>query len=264
MRSPCGLSAGASTRSTFSTTVCGAFCSKSWMPIETLSLKSRKKRRRSMSFLLLVEGDVARPAGQMLAAVDDQRIAGEGRCRHDETQRPHEVVGRDADAQGILAVLLGETRVGLAAAAQGEAGRDAGHPQARREGLGEQRGQAPQADLGQRVGEEVGIEIEQLLIEQVDDQAGFARRQLAGQRLRQEQRRAQVDRHVAVAPGARSSLNCEALLTRQTSCTPRARHLSTSASACLAEARSARTALALPPAAVMSATVLRASTAERW
>src|SRR5262245_24523571 len=124
MRSPCGLSAGASTRSTFSTTVCGPWRSKSWMPIETLSLKSRKNRRRSMS-LLLVEGDVAGPADEVLAAVDDQYIAGIGRGRHDETQGAHQVVGRDAQAERVVGVLLGEARVGLATAAQGEAGRDA-------------------------------------------------------------------------------------------------------------------------------------------
>ena len=67
----------------------------------------------------------------------------------------------------------------------------------------------------------------------------------------------------AVAVGARSSLNSEALFTRQVSRTPRARHLPTSASACRAEERSARTALALPPAAVIAATVSRAGAAER-
>src|SRR5262245_256365 len=152
MRSACGLSAGASIRSTFTTTVCGPWRSKSWMPIETLSLKSRKNRRRSMS-LLLVEGDVAGPAGQVLAAVDDQYIAGIGRARHDEAQCAHQVVGRDADTQGILGVLLGEARVGLAAAAQGEAGRAAGDAQPRGKRVCEHRAQACHAHLGHRVAE---------------------------------------------------------------------------------------------------------------
>src|SRR5438876_3330375 len=134
MRSPCAFSAGASRRSALTTTVCGPVFSKSWMPIETCSLKSRMKMRL-MSFLLLVEDDVARPPDQMLAAVDDQRVAGEGRRRHDETERAHQVVGRHADTQRIVRVLLGEARLGLAAAAQGEPGRDPRHPQPRRESL---------------------------------------------------------------------------------------------------------------------------------
>src|SRR5262245_30434177 len=156
MRSPCGLSAGARRRSTLTTTVCGPCFSKSWMPIETCSRKSWMKRRRSallaMSFLLLVEGDVARAADQVLAAVDDQRVAGEGRRGDDKAQRTHQVVGGDADAQRVLLVLAGERRLGLVAAAQGQARRDAGDTQARRESLRQQRRQTLQADLGPRVG----------------------------------------------------------------------------------------------------------------
>src|SRR6185295_19380742 len=100
MRSRCAFSAGASSRSALTTTVCGPCFSKSWMPIETCRRKSRMKMRRSMSVLLfLVEGDVARPSGQMLAAVDDQGVAGEGGRRHDEAQGAHQVVGRDPDPQ---------------------------------------------------------------------------------------------------------------------------------------------------------------------
>src|SRR5882672_3592952 len=110
MRSPCGFSAGASRRSTFTTTVCGAFFSKSWMPIETCSLKSRMKRRRSISFLLLVEGDVAGTAGQMLAAVDDQHIASVARRRHHKTQGAHEIFCGHPDAERVLPVLLGKAR----------------------------------------------------------------------------------------------------------------------------------------------------------
>src|SRR5260370_20393682 len=131
--SPCACAAGARRRSAFTTTVCGFLCSKSWIPIETFSRKSRMKMRRlesgAMSFLRLgVESDVARPPAEMLAAVDDQHVAGESRRRHDEAQRAHQVGWGDADPQGIFRVLLGEARVGLAAAAQGEAGRDPGHP----------------------------------------------------------------------------------------------------------------------------------------
>jgi len=68
----------------------------------------------------------------------------------------------------------------------------------------------------------------------------------------------------AVASGARSSLNSEALLTRQVSRTPGARQRPTSASAWRADDRSAFRALARPPAASMSATVRRASAAEEW
>ena len=105
---------------------------------------------------------------------------------------------RDADAQRIVGVLLGEARVGLAAAAQRQAGGDARHPEPRREGLGQKLGQALQADLGQRVGEEIRIEVVELLVEQVHDQAGLAVGQLPRQGLRQQQGRAQVDGHVAV------------------------------------------------------------------
>src|SRR5258708_23274826 len=97
MRSPCAFSAGASRRSAFTTTGCGPFFSKSWMPIETCSLKSRMKMR-FMSFLLLVEGDVARAAHEMLATVDDQGVAGERSRGHDEAQRAHQRVRRHAPA----------------------------------------------------------------------------------------------------------------------------------------------------------------------
>src|ERR1044071_307715 len=121
MRSLCALSAGANSRSTFTTTVCGPSFSKSWMPIETCRRKSRMKMRRSMSRLsLAIEGDVARPPAEMLTAVDDQRVTGEGWCLQDEAQGPHEVVEGDADAQRVVGVLLGEARIGLAAAAQGQ------------------------------------------------------------------------------------------------------------------------------------------------
>src|SRR4029450_7843456 len=103
MRSLCALSAGASSRSTLTTTVCGPSFPKPRMPIETCRRKSRMKMRRSMSRLsLAIEGDVARPAGQMLAAVDDQRVAGEGLRLKDEAQGPHKVVETDADAQRIV------------------------------------------------------------------------------------------------------------------------------------------------------------------
>src|SRR5215204_6559786 len=172
MRSLCALSAGASSKSTLTTTVCGSSFSKSWMPIETCRRKSRMKMRRltsgAMSRLsLAIEGDVARPAGQVLATVDDQRVTGEGRRLQDEAQRPRQVVERDADAQRIVGVLLGEARVGLAAAAQRQARGDARHPEPRREGLGQKLGQALQADLGQGVGEEIRIEVVELLVEQV-------------------------------------------------------------------------------------------------
>src|SRR5258707_10643169 len=160
MRSSCGFPAGASRRSTFTTTVCGASFSKSWMPIETCSLKSRMKRRRSeggaISFLL-VKGDVTRPPGEVLAAVDNQHIASVARRRHDKTQGPHEIFCGDADAQRVLPVLLGKARIGLAAAAHGEARRDARHAQARRKGLRQQARQALQADLAERIAQEIRI-----------------------------------------------------------------------------------------------------------
>src|SRR5918993_2779758 len=183
MRSLCALSSGASSRSTLTTTVCGPSFSKSWMPIETCRRKSRMKMRRSRSgamsrLSLAIEGDVARPAAEMLAAVDDQRVAGEGGRLPDEAQRPHQVVETDADTQRIVGVLLGKPRVSLAAAAQRQAGGDARHPEPRREGLGQKLGQALQAHLGQRVGEEIRIEVVELLVEQVHDHAGLAVGQL--------------------------------------------------------------------------------------
>src|SRR5882672_10004244 len=199
MRSLCALSAGASSRSTFTTTVCGPSFSKSWMPIETFRRKSRMKRRRSMSRLsLAIESDVAWPAGQMLAAVDDQCVAGEGWRLQDEAQGPYQVVDRHADAQRIVGVLLGEPRIGLAAAAQRQAGGYAGHPDPRRQRLGQKLGQALQPDLRQRIGEEIGIEVVEFLIEEIDDHAGPAGGQLARQGLRQQHGRPQVDGHVTV------------------------------------------------------------------
>src|SRR5947207_9237661 len=97
MRSLCALSAGSSSRLTFTTTVCGPSFSKSWMPIETFRRESRMKMRRSRSgamsrLSLAIEGDVARAAAEVLAAVDDQRGAGEGGRLQDEAQGPHQIV----------------------------------------------------------------------------------------------------------------------------------------------------------------------------
>ena len=50
----------------------------------------------------------------MLAAVDDQGVAGEARRPLDEAQGAHEVVRRHPDAQGIGCVVAGKDGVGLA------------------------------------------------------------------------------------------------------------------------------------------------------
>src|SRR3954471_7885146 len=126
MRSPCAFSAGASIRSTLTTTVCGPSFSKSWMPIDTLRRKSRRKTRRAMSLVLLLEeGDIARPPGQMFTRVDDQGVAADAGRRHDVAQCPDEIVGGDADRQRIGDMLLLEFRRRLVQALQGEAWRDA-------------------------------------------------------------------------------------------------------------------------------------------
>src|SRR5476649_319810 len=169
MRSACALSGAPSTRSTFTTTVCGASFSKSWMPIDTGTRRSRMKMWRMSVLLFLVEGDVAGPAREMLAGIDDQRIPGIARRPQDEAQGAHQVFGHDADAERIGGMVAREGGVRLVAAAQRQAGRDTGDPDARREGLRQQSRQPLQADLGERVGEKVGIEIEQLLIKQVHD-----------------------------------------------------------------------------------------------
>src|SRR5216110_2724045 len=102
MRSRCAFSAGASSSSTLTTTVCGPSFSKSWMPIDTLSRKSRRKIRRAMSLVFLFEeGDIARPPSQVFAGIDDQRVAADARRRHDVAQRPDKLVGRDTDGQRI-------------------------------------------------------------------------------------------------------------------------------------------------------------------
>src|SRR5471032_1092463 len=155
MRSACALSGAPSTRSTFTTTVCGASFSKSWMPIDTGTRRSRMKMRRMSVLLFLVEGDIAGPASKMLAGIDDQRIAGVARRLQDEAQRAHQVSRRDADAERIGGVIAREGRLALVAAAQRQAGRDARNPDARREGLRQQCRQPLQADLGERVGQEI-------------------------------------------------------------------------------------------------------------
>src|SRR3954462_8042098 len=126
MRSACAFSAGASIRSTLTTTVCGPSFSKSWMPIDTLMRKSRRKIRRVMSLVLLLEeGDIARPPRQMFTGVDDQRIAADAGRRHDVPQGPDKIVGRHANRQWIGDMLLGESRHSLVQTLQGEARRDA-------------------------------------------------------------------------------------------------------------------------------------------
>src|ERR1700722_10741685 len=123
MRSPCALSGAPSMRSTFTTTVCGAFFSKSWMPIDTGTRRSRIKMWRMSVLLFLVEGDVARPAREMLAGIDDQRIAGIARRLQDETQGAHQVFHCDANTKRIGGMIPRKGGVALVAAAQRQAGR---------------------------------------------------------------------------------------------------------------------------------------------
>src|SRR5471032_961606 len=135
MRSACAFSAAPSARSTFTTTVCGASFSKSWMPIDTGRRRSRMKMRRMSALLFLVEGNIAGPAGEMLAGINDQRIAGVARCLQDEAQRAHQVGRRDADAERIGGMIACEGRLALVAAAQRQPGRDAGDPDADRKSV---------------------------------------------------------------------------------------------------------------------------------
>src|SRR5471030_1270612 len=111
MRSACALSGAPSTRSTFTTTVCGASFSKSWMPIDTGTRRSRMKMRRMSVLLFLVEGDVAGPADEMLAGIDDQRIAGIARRLQDEAQGAHQIVRRYTVTERIGGMIAREGRV---------------------------------------------------------------------------------------------------------------------------------------------------------
>jgi hypothetical protein len=67
--------------------------------------------------------------------------------------------------------MLGELLGGLVEAGQGEAGGYGIDPDARGEAAGEQLGRGGERGLAQRVGEEVRVEIGELLVEQVDHSA---------------------------------------------------------------------------------------------
>src|SRR5471032_649509 len=101
MRSACALSGAPSTRSTFTTTVCGASFSKSWMPIDTGRRRSWMKMRRMSEILFLEEDDVARAAGEMLVGIDARRIAGIARCLQEEAHPAIKKVQPDARAARI-------------------------------------------------------------------------------------------------------------------------------------------------------------------
>jgi SAM-dependent MidA family methyltransferase len=98
-------------------------------------------------------------------------------------------------------VRIGKTGGALLARLHGQAGRNADHAQLRRQRLRQYRGGALQGGFGQGVGQEIGIQVEQLLVQQIDDHRLRTVRRGRVQGLRQQQRRGQVDAHMGVQQG---------------------------------------------------------------
>ncbi|MNL20113.1 hypothetical protein D3C87_1413460 [compost metagenome] len=99
-----------------------------------------------------------------------------------------------------------EAGVGLLAGHQRDAGRHAHHPQPGRQRLGQLHRGGLQRGLGQRVRQEVRVQVVELLVEQVDHHAALGGLVAIGAKrlvhlTRQQQRRGHVGAHVGVERG---------------------------------------------------------------
>jgi hypothetical protein len=123
-----------------------------------------------------------------------------------------------------------------------------------------------QAHLGQGVGQEVGVEVEELLVDRIDDQPDLVLRSCRASAWAISIGAAEIDRHVPVergrpvAVGARSSSKIDALFTGANEL--HARCLAASRPAPQPACRSEiglHPPFALPPAALIVATVSSAA-----
>jgi SAM-dependent MidA family methyltransferase len=147
------------------------------------------------------EHHVALQRNQVLAAVDDQRGAGNGAGASEITDRRGDILGRAGFAEGRDAMGIGEAGRALLARLHCDAGRHADHAQLRRQRLRQHRGRALQRGFRQGVGQEIRVQVEQFLIQQIDHHRLRTIGRCGMQRLRQQQRRGQVDAHVRIQRG---------------------------------------------------------------
>ena len=93
-------------------------------------------------------------------------------------------------------------------AAQGRAGADAVDADVWREGLGKGLGGAPEGGLGERIGEELRVQLPHALVDHIDDVAFGACWQRICETLGKQNRRAQVHLHMGVPIVACVGMRC--------------------------------------------------------
>src|SRR6185436_145708 len=169
-------------------TRCLAFFSKSWIPIEMRASKFLRKMRRArpslparaistaergctvaavISTLRHFELDVARARPEMLAAVHHDGFAGKRFRIYNEPYCIYYVFHVGAAPKGREAMRALEPLLALLTAHQGDARRNAAYPYSWRKRHRQYPGCPFQADLGNGVGQEIGIQVEDFLVQHV-------------------------------------------------------------------------------------------------
>uniref|UniRef100_A0A0N5A6X6 LigA n=1 Tax=Parastrongyloides trichosuri TaxID=131310 RepID=A0A0N5A6X6_PARTI len=144
-----------------------------------------------------VKGHVAAPPDQALAPVDGQVLAGQAGRLEDEAHGAGHIVQRRAAPQRRIAPRRFILGLGLLAAAQDQAGRDAAQPAAGRQPHGQGLRQSRQTHLARRIGEEVRVRTIDLVIQNIDHHPLPVRRlDGPGEVADQEDRRRQVRRQM--------------------------------------------------------------------
>src|SRR5262249_36414083 len=122
---------------------------------------------------LLPRNEAARGLGpaEMLPPVQRNHLPGHGRALQYEADRARDLRGLGAMPEWHRRLLVAELLRALALAGQGRPRADAVDPDVRRQGESHGAGEGPQPDLGHGIGNEVGGELPDPLVQEVDDVA---------------------------------------------------------------------------------------------
>jgi hypothetical protein len=128
---------------------------------------------------------VALQGNQVLAAVDHQCGAGNCARSSEVANGSGDIFRRAGFTQRCYAVCIGKAGGALIAGLHGQAGCNADHAQFRRQCLRQHGGGGMQCGFRKRVGQEIGIQVKQFLVQQVDHYRLRAVRRGGMQRTRQ-------------------------------------------------------------------------------
>src|ERR1700754_2634365 len=150
----------------------GVARSSGWMPSPMVtSSPSSRIVYSAIRTLAAFEHHVAVALQEALAAVDEDVLAGDAAAGEQMLHRGGDIVERDRSLEEVLARMLGELLVALVEAGEGEAGGHRVDADLRRQRARQHLGGGGEGGLAAGIGEEVGVQIGELLVEQVDHRA---------------------------------------------------------------------------------------------